>query len=1247
MPANKGTVIGAVIGLFFGVPLTGAAIGSWAASKYPKQFFRWLLTDDSATTNSDNQLETIPILSGAKNQSGYGKPVPIVLGEHRLTPYYCGSPYHTISGTDGETQTFHALYMLGYNDITIDDIKLGQTILAHNRNYTKKCTDNITVKAKTSVGLRYASTGRFYSCAVPGSSYSKYVITATPKITFSYEETQIQTEREVTGVSLYGVKYSIKRLVGSSATTIYETSATDYENIVSGSEITLAGTTYEVTPFTANEPVYAEIVIDHIVVSFDNGTTSTLYPDTRKWYATFRSSYSSSTTRYAATLQTNDDYSVYETVNEERMVSNVEDGNIAIDGRWDDDERDDGEKYNISLELRQGANAERDDGEVDLYPEKVIEEQLSIELIHTSDNVKTLVLERFSAKYPRMVELEFTMEGLISFDSNNKAQDATVSVQIEISFDGGDTYVPFNLTGLADNVEGATYNAVNGIFTITKQKNKVMRFHAFRELSYNEAINATNNVAELRIKRTNAQSSSTNTADKIYLTAVRTWCYDYKASTAEGVSTLIPQVPVITSLRNRTARLAFQIDANETDFQNQIDELNCIVRSKGKVFANGQWSTTKVVTSNPASLALNLLEHSSRGEYAYDGNKIDYSLFGELYEWANTPRTENDDTPKFQCNTVITTQKKTREIIDNILMTARAKLVLTDKKYGVWIDNPQTYPVMILNNQNVLSASNSKAFTKLPDGYKVKFINKNLGYQTDEIKVMFDQSQVDAPNKMFESIELMFQTDPKQVFQNAKYMLAVEKLRQEQWQRKVSIDGNLIDIGSLVEIQDDTISVGIGDGAEITEVIISGNNVTGIKTDGRFPVTDLTKTYAIKYTRANGTLAPMPVYQEVTISAAGIVSEFVFATPLSTSSENCPTVGDIVSFGEAEKVTTKALCMGKKDNGDGTFDLSFTPYQESIYTADDDDVSVDDLRFDSNVSDMPELSAGTHELKKVTYDELTSKIINWLGSFETAPENANENDAYCNLVDGCSYLYKNGEWGLMASAGMGISSIVKQYALSDSKTTAPTTGWSNNPSEVTSEYPYLWTKETVTYSDESTDTTDPIVMLVYNEPTIIYQAYTDTGICVKDTNGTITPASVNFVFRTLVGDTAESLTAYYKTYYSTDGTTYTEITGGSGSGIGATVTMQSTYKGIKIVLFDDDQYTNILAEQIVRVVENGIDGADGADGADGGYQDYAFTVGAFDLTDQQLRALTWYDTPPAITEQNPCLYIATKWIEGA
>ena len=53
----------------------------------------------------------------------------------------------------------------------------------------------------------------------------------------------------------------------------------------------------------------------------------------------------------------------------------------------------------------------------------------------------------------------------------------------------------------------------------------------------------------------------------------------------------------------------------------------------------------------------------------------------------------------------------------------------------------------------------------------------------------------------------------------------------------------------------------------------------------------------------------------------------------------------------------------------------------------------------------------------------------------------------------------------------------------------------------------------------------------------------------------------------------------------------------------------------------------------------------GVDGKSGGYQDYQFAVGDFDLTTEELLALTWYESPPTVGD-GQCLYAATKWIEG-
>ena len=862
--------VGNSIGNFFKNP--GKSLqnfGNWIKDGWNYTWGRikeiWSGPDDVDTTNSkDKSLESIPTLSGAKNQSGYNKDIPFALGRSYLTPYYCGTPYHEISANDdGETQYYYALFMIGYEDVLVSDIKLGSVLLASN---------------------------------------------------------------------------SSKRTHGI---------------------------------FTNNE----------------------------------------------------------------------------IDGRWNPQE------YDIQLEIEQGVGVARFDGEMWLYPQKVIEEELGIELIHTSDNSKSLQLKRHSAKYPQKIQVEFALQGLIGYNSSGEEQSKSVTVMLKISFDGGNTYVPF-CTGNDGYVRGSeiTNNTETGEFTITRKKNKVMRFYAERTLTYSEAIACTNNVAYLYIERTSAKDSDSNTSDSIYLSAIRTWCFDYTESRSHG--NLVAQAPIIKAKRNITTRLAIRLKANDIDFKNQLDELNCIVSAYGKIWDGNSWSGFGI-TSNPASMALRVLEHRSRGKYRYDAKKIDYDSFGEFYEWCEQKRSVIDNTPKFKCDGMLLGAKKTRELIDAILAVGRAKLILNNKKYGVWIDKPRNIPVMVLNNQNILSATNTKAFTDLPDGFNIKFVN-NITWQADEIKVMFNQANEHLSGMTMEALELLFQTDAKQIFQNGKYLLACMKLRPETWTRKVSVDGNLLDIGSLIEIQDDTISVGIGDGAEIKQIFEDNNYIIGIQTDGNIYVDDLSKRYGIRITCADGINTPKVMSWEVTISNVGEQSYFAFKDAISTGATYKPNIGDIISFGEFTRETTEALVFGKKDNGDGTFDLTLTPYQEAIYTADSDDISVDNLVFDSKVTDIPQRSAGNYQIdqtseKIAVTNTKIANIENGTASTIGSPDIVTSLEAKA-LENGISI-----SWAPVNTNGL--RNVIKQYIIEISKDEGET--WQALPSVYNSFTTYNFNRASV------------------------------------------------------------------------------------------------------------------------------------------------------------------------------------------
>jgi hypothetical protein len=64
--------------------------------------------------------------------------------------------------------------------------------------------------------------------------------------------------------------------------------------------------------------------------------------------------------------------------------------------------------------------------------------------------------------------------------------------------------------------------------------------------------------------------------------------------------------------------------------------------------------------------------------------------------------------------------------------------------------------------------------------------------------------------------------------------------------------------------------------------------------------------------------------------------------------------------------------------------------------------------------------------------------------------------------------------------GVGISSVVEEYAVTTT-TTPPTSGWSTSSPTMSAVNKYLWNRETINYTDNSSTTSDPLLIGVYGD----------------------------------------------------------------------------------------------------------------------------------------------------------------------
>ena len=580
---------------------------------------------------------------------------------------------------------------------------------------------------------------------------------------------------------------------------------------------------------------------------------------------------------------------------------------------------------NPQIELRQGANTSRPDGEVGLYPQRVVEERLNIELLNI-EGESSLEVIRFSAKNPQKVQIEFTFNnGLISYNEKGEKQNASVDICLEWRGSSSGTWQEFGRIGTSGGSSPTDYNSATHTTTITRQKAKVMRFISEKTFNYSQISTAINRTIELRIIRTNTQPTDNRTVDSVYLSAIRTWCFDNEATIANN-NVMVPQAPMISKYRDKTARIGFRIKATD-NLQGTIDSFNCMVESYARTWDGTNWSSTETPTNNPAAVALKILQSPALGNEAYSDSSLDLNSFGEYYQWC--------EERNYTCNGVLTSDRRVDDLLHAVLSTGRAMRILNGNRYAVLIDKPRINSVHVLNSQNVLEAKNQKTFEDLPDGLSIKFINELDGYQETEVYVMADGSSRPGSDSKIEAMDMPFVTDYEQVIKNGRYLLACRYLRPETWHRKVSTDGYLIGIGNLVDVQDDTIVVGIGEGARITGVKIENDYITEIQTDGIFDVVDTTKLYGIKIMQFDGINPGKARTIQVNIPEPGIYSNFTFSGGIHIeSTPPLPQIGDLVSFGIYDRITTPALCFGKKDNGNSTFELTLIPYQEGIYTTD-------------------------------------------------------------------------------------------------------------------------------------------------------------------------------------------------------------------------------------------------------------------------------------------------------------------------
>ena len=195
--------------------------------------------------------------------------------------------------------------------------------------------------------------------------------------------------------------------------------------------------------------------------------------------------------------------------------------------------------------------------------------------------------------------------------------------------------------------------------------------------------------------------------------------------------------------------------------------------------------------------------------------------------------------------------------------------------------------------------------------------------------------------------------------------------------------------------------------------------------------------------------------------------------------------------------------------------------------------------------------------------------------------------------------------GTYGEDGRGISSITEYYQISNSSTTAPLT-WETTPMPTTLQYPFLWNYEVVTYTDGTTESTDPRIIGTHGvdgDAATSFSLLCSSYAVVRDINDDqVTPTTITFTGYAQTGtDPQTTYSGRYKIYTTTDGDTWSVVTFSGNEYVDAdqqgaytfTVPTGTSIVGIKCELYRAGGTTELLDSQTVPYILTGRDGADG------------------------------------------------------
>ncbi len=257
---------------------------------------------------------------------------------------------------------------------------------------------------------------------------------------------------------------------------------------------------------------------------------------------------------------------------------------------------------------------------------------------------------------------------------------------------------------------------------------------------------------EVQIKRATPESTDSNTTDGAQWTVLRSIRHQYPVA--------YPRPLALIALRIKASK----------QLSGTVDQFNLIASGILPDWDSGSHTWVTRATSNPASIYRHVLQGSATALPRGD-DEVNLDALAEWHDWCAGKGLAYNRYHDFDASA--------RDTLAEIAAAGRGSPSQAGGLWSAAIDRPQTVLRAHISARNASGISGEVNYEKLPDAYRVKYLNELDNWKSTERVV--NRPGLSGEPQLFEEIELPGYTHPDLVYRGARWRFAQRLQRFERW----------------------------------------------------------------------------------------------------------------------------------------------------------------------------------------------------------------------------------------------------------------------------------------------------------------------------------------------------------------------------------------------------------------------------------------------------------------------------------